>query len=318
VTDDSNGGNEAANGGGNSKSSLQTLFSRQRPGTQNLPFSDLCYHVIRQIDVCKQGTKFLLKQLLMDTSASHRRCLQSRGLQHRMRDEITRLKQVNQSQKLQFEKVHTDLRRKLQAREQDIQELQNKLAKKEKQIEQFRMLHSANIHAGSTTASSRDGQHQQHHAIPFSEAHHHHSQRHPQQPTPPLRGIMQQKEAKEQQHRQMLHQTRTGGSSGQNRPSSILGSLQQRRGGLGSSNRPFSNTSNSGTPGIRELSSASGYTFTAHQTHGAATQGNQMNKRRRIPGHSPHHILSPNTAFVQNSSGRSSQWSSGSTNAFRR
>ena len=323
--------NNGASGTDIVKSSLQSLFARQRGGSNGantLPFSDLCFGVIRQIDAVKQSTKFLLKQLLMETSMSHKRYLQGRAVQSKMKEEMTRLKQENQSQKLQYEQVHADLRRKLQAREQDISDLQGKVAKKDKQLDQFRQLHSAATmdRGASSHRNSHNGN-----IIPPSSSQ-------SMQREPPLRAIMKQKEANEQHQMQLLQQgassshrigSSVGGSSAQglgvsrHHNPSVLSSLMQRQHHQQqyqqqqNLRRPFSGASASSgsglpsTPRIRDLSSASGYTFTATASNSG---GHGINKRMRM---STPTGMSPNTAFAHNTSTQQ-PWSAGSGTAFAR
>lgn len=305
-----------------SKNSLQALFSRQKGNSShgNLPFSDLCFGVIKQLDIVKKSSKFLLKQLLMETGMSHKRYMQSRSNQGRMKEEITRLKQMHQSQKLQYEQVHTDLRNKLQARERDIGELQAALAKKEEQIEKYRQLHNKSISSGGPLGNpSRGGPNM----VPGSSA----GQRRGHHVEPPLRALMKQKEANERHQRQLLNQGSTNSGhrlgssrppmqSHQQQPTGVLGSLlnqhQQRR--------PFSNASSSNsipsTPlgrNIRDISSSSGYTFTAAANGGSL---NNSGKRRRVAPNNM--MLSPNTAFAQQHHHTRAQWSAGSSSGFPR
>eukprot|EP00814_Leptocylindrus_danicus_P014016 CAMPEP_0116029412 /NCGR_PEP_ID=MMETSP0321-20121206/16126_1 /TAXON_ID=163516 /ORGANISM="Leptocylindrus danicus var. danicus, Strain B650" /LENGTH=396 /DNA_ID=CAMNT_0003503787 /DNA_START=45 /DNA_END=1235 /DNA_ORIENTATION=+ len=299
-----------------SKNSLQALFSRQKGNSShgNLPFSDLCFGVIKQLDVVKKSSKFLLKQLLMETGMSNKRYLQSRANQARMKEEITRLKQMHQSQKLQYEQVHADLRNKLQARERDIGDLQATLSKKEEQIEKYRQLHNKSLPTGPLGNPSRGPN-----MIPGSSA----GQRRGHEP--PLRALMKQKEANERHQRQLLNQGSSNsghrlGSSRpphQQQPTSVLGSLLHQH--QHQQHRPFSNASSSNsmpsTPlgrNIRDISSSSGYTFTAAANGGSSNSG----KRRRVGPNNM--MLSPNTAFAQQHHHTRAQWSAGSSSGFPR
>jgi len=313
------------------QTSLQTLFSRQpqRGGSSSnnphLPFSDLCFGIIRQIDINKQSTKFLLKQLLMETSMSHKRFLQARSIQLKMKEEITRLKQTIQSQKLQYEQVHEDLRRKLEAKERKNAELIHEIKSKEKQIDQFRQLHSNGIPGANNSSLHNNATAMPLNHIPNSSSSGHHNRG---QHEPPLRGIRMQKEAKEKHRMELLQQGATSSLNNHGkRNHSVLGSLMQRSSSVNnqhshhrnhamSMRRPFSGasaTSSQGvpvTPRIRDLSSASGYTFNA-SSGSNGRGGMSMNKRMRIPTPTG---LSPNTAFAHNNSNNRSHqaWSSGS------
>ena len=263
----------------------------------------------------------------METSMGHKRYLQGRAVQSKMKEEMTRLKQENQSHKLQYEQVHTDLRRKLQAREQDISELQGKLAKKDKQLDQFRHLHST---ATMNRMGEANRKNHNDNVVPPSSSHSR------QRGEPPLRAIMKQKEAKEQQQMQLLQQ---GASSSHRIGSSVAASSSQGHGHSRHHNppvlmqrqrqqqqqqyqqqnmrRPFSGASASSgsglpsTPRIRDLSSASEYAFTATTMNSG---GHSVNKRLRM---STPTGMSPNTAFAHNINAHQ-PWSAGSGTSFNR
>lgn len=298
------------------KTSLQALFTK-RTSSSSLPFSDLCYSLIRQIDAHKVSAKFLLKQFLMDANSSGRQTGQAARLCETLKQETTQLKQMISTQRLKYEKVNADLQNKLQAREAAIVELQARNRSLENGIR------GGNIVPRSSSGSAppsrlglgRSGASMDHSQIVHQTP----------RPEPPIKGFMAQKEAKERAQLQALQAQRAPnvlGRSAQNQngkrnlnygtesmPSSRAGHqtnitpIQQ----MGA--RPFSSNSAGsipGTPRIRELSSSSGYRFTSGSN--GQWQGSQhINKRRRgtpsssgggVP--SVHRGMSPSTAFALN------------------
>lgn len=284
------------------KTSLQALFTK-KTSSSSLPFSDLCYSLIRQIDAQKISTKFLLKQFLMDANLNTQVIRTCESL----KQEITQLKQTNSTQRLQFERITADLNNKLQAREAVIQEMQNKSR-------------GGNVIPRSSNSNaappSRLGQSRMPHSLPRQEK-------------PAFQEFMQQKEAKERAQQQALQAQRApsvlGRAAQSHQPgkrSHSYGTESARPSSHGQTNitpiqqmgsRPFSSNSAGsipGTPRIRDLSSSSGYRFISG-SNGAQWQGNNqhVNKRRRgtpsstgggggIP--SVHRGMSPSTAFTLN------------------
>mmetsp|Transcript_21617 Transcript_21617/g.49176 ORF Transcript_21617/g.49176 Transcript_21617/m.49176 type:complete len:431 (-) Transcript_21617:212-1504(-) len=294
-----------------SKTSLQALFSKQ-PGSSHstLPFSELCVSLVKQADVLKQSTKFILKQLIMDASVSnHNHAAVLRGNQG-VRAEMTKLKQMHSTQRMELERANADLSKKLQARENTIKELHQKLKSQEKMLDQFRQ------HHGNMTASSSTSERQYHHR-PLS------SQTTSRQQTggnqePPLRGLLMQKEKRQQQIRYEQQHSSALGHLMASR-SEVSGQYGIRGAGNGSSSghhrhgapallsehhlvpssssgsRPYSSSSTSlpNTPRIRELSSNSGYNFTSN-----AVSSVHINKRRRGGTPTSQFGVSPANSFL--------------------
>jgi len=125
VADASNGATDIA------KSSMQAMFSKKNSGGY-LSHSELCRSLIRQIDASKQNTKFLLKQLLVETHKQARCNAGALRVQEQLRMENTQLKQTVSSQRLQYEQTINDLQNKLKARESTIAELNQMLGKFQK------------------------------------------------------------------------------------------------------------------------------------------------------------------------------------------
>lgn len=156
------------------KTSLQALFSKQSKSSSHnlkgLPYSDLCFSIIRQIDVVKQSTRFLLKQLLMNSNGQTRKVAVVLRHNEKLKSDITSLKQGHSTQRIQYEQINNDLKNRLSARESKIQELNAKLAEKERMLEQFRRLHGGKVNT-SGIENDRDGGSKgqgYHHPIPSS------------------------------------------------------------------------------------------------------------------------------------------------------
>ena len=309
------------------KTSLQALFSKQsksnNSSTKALPLSDLCFSLVRQFDVAKQSTKFLLKQLLMDSNVQGRKVQAVLRSNEYLKNEITNLKQGQSTQRLQFEQVVNDLKNRLSARESTISELQKKMHEKDRMIEQFRRLHSHNsddqvdgrMPESSPLQHGSLNQRMQHQGSLQScvdSTRYDAGDKISSRNEPPLRGLM--KRQAEQAAQQQAFLSRGLGQTIINRSNSITSSHSRSRQMLGGDRRPFTSASigsNSipSTPRVRDLSHSSSFSFSSHE--------NRLNKRRRVsePA-SARRIMSPNTAFTLNqgvhSTSRGGQkWSSG-------
>ena len=296
------------------KNTLQALFVK-KTSSSSLPFSDLCFSLIRQIDAVKISTKFLLKQFLMDANTNGRQCGQAARLCEALKQEVTQLKQLSSTQRLEYQQVTADMQNKLQAREAVIVELQRKIQSMEKGNQGGHVVPRSSsgpappsrLGMGRPSSVDQSGM-----------------MRNPSRQEPPLKGFMMQKEAKERAQQQALQAQRAPSVLG--RSSQNHGVKRSRSYGtelIPSSHgqqtnvtpiqmvaRPFSSNSSGsipGTPRIRDLSSSSGYRFTSGSA-GQWQQGSQhINKRRRETsssgGGAPasvHRGMSPSTAFTLN------------------
>lgn len=192
-----------------------------------------------------------------------------------LRAENTQLKQANSSMRLQYEQTINDLQNKLKARESTILEMNHML-------NNFQKIHGVRGGGGGGGAP---------HTVPNSSST---SVTSGQGSGPPLRGLIAQREASMKAHQNTMNATKLPfmNTMNMNRNSSPVTSF-----------RPFSssNSSCSGSiaPRIRDLTANSAYHFT-----GMSNQN--LNKRRRggtptLQGtSSPHHLMSPNTAFALN------------------
>ena len=106
-------GGSNGNGAGStaelSKASLQALFSNQHPSTGHLPHSDLCRALLKQFDVVRASTKFVLKQMIVEAGAQstarvamarQNRRYQAQAVQ--MKKEYNALKLGHERQKREF------------------------------------------------------------------------------------------------------------------------------------------------------------------------------------------------------------------------
>ena len=290
------------------KTSLQALFSKHSQSSQNdskaLPLSDLCFSLVRQIDVVKQSTKFLLKQLLMDSSSQARKVQSVLRSNEALKHEITNIKQRQSSQRLQYEQANNDLANRLSARESAITELNRKLAEKEQMLDQFRRLHgdssmsSINGQSGRIpiVSAGRDNNHQippssggtgtNRHRMPIGS-----------NSEPPLKGLMMQRQAAHAAQQQNLSQRR-----GPNMNHSGQGMINSSHSTIsgGPMSRPFSTNSSgsaslSSASRVQDLSHNTGYSFT-----GASTNAQRLNKRRRSDTPANSQGMSPSTSFALN------------------
>eukprot|EP00985_Skeletonema_marinoi_P016495 scaffold8888_cov131-Skeletonema_marinoi.AAC.1 len=264
------------------KSNMQSLLTKKHSGGM-LQYSEICQSLIRQVDSTKQATKFLLKQLLLESHKSGRNNLMASRTHEALQAENTQLKQLNSSQRLQYEQTITTLQNKLNAREATIAE-QNKM------IDQFRKYH------GGGGGGGRGGHA---HMVPNSSSASFSSSSSLGGGAPPLRGLMAQREANKIAQQNTLN--------GRSQPFMNAMQNSSRSKSPGANFRPFSGGSTEGgsvssnTPRIRDLSAGSGYHFTGMSNH-----NQPLNKRRRggTPGSmgngTPHTAMSPTTAFTLN------------------
>ena len=298
------------------KTSLQALFTK-KSSSSSLPFSDLCYSLIRQIDAVKVSTKFLLKQLLMDASAQGRQSGNTARAYEAMKHENTQLKQSLSTQKLEFQQLNANLQNRLQAREATVAELQDKIQSQEKLLHQFRQMHSGTTIIPGSSNSAPPSRLGMDHSIAQGQTMNSGSHQ-----EPPLKGFMMQKEARERAQQEAIHAQRAPSVLGRSMPNQPMkrgnsfgtermphGHSHSRHANitpiqLGS--RPFSGKSDGsvpGTPRIRDLSTSAGYRFTSSS---GTWQGSQhINKKRRgtpssIGGSPIHQGMSPSTAFALN------------------
>ena len=113
VSSAADGGSSDGAGAGStaelSKASLQALFSNQHPTTGHLPHPDLCRALLRQFDVVRSSTKFVLKQMIVEAGAQgaargatarQNRRYQAQAVQ--MKKEYNALKLGHERQKREF------------------------------------------------------------------------------------------------------------------------------------------------------------------------------------------------------------------------
>jgi len=268
-----------------SKTSMQALFSTKKSsGGVGLQYSDICQSLIQQIDASKKSTKFLLKQLLVESHRSGSRSMVAVRAHESLKAEHTHLKQLNSSQRLQYERTINELQNKLKARESTISE-QNQMLKK------FQHYHGSSGGGGSVRGNP--------HMVPNSSSVSLASGRSGSEP--PLRGLLAQREAN--RHAQ---QNAMNGRGSRPFMNGIGMNNNHKSPAAGNNFRPFSSSNGSGgsvasnASRIRDLTANAGYHF------GSGMQPNQnMNKRRRggTPtslGTGTPHVMSPNTAFALN------------------
>ena len=269
----------ADNNGSNSmKSNMQALFSKKST-SGCLQFTDVCRGLIEQFDSTKQNMRFLMKQLLAESTRAGRSSYAAARAHESLKAENTHLKQMHSSLRLQYEQTINDLQNKLKAREGRESELTQ-------MVINFQKIHGAGGGDGRVLAP---------HMVPNSSSASLSSGRGSQ---PPLRGLMAQREANMIAQQNVMNGVK---------PPFMNNLNGNRNKSPGANFRPFSSSNSGGSigggtlgsiaPRIRDLSANSGYHFT-----GITNQN--MNKRRRggtptLQG-TPTHAMSPNTAFALN------------------
>ena len=179
----------------NTKTSLfQNLFTKQSDQSRVLSFQDLCARALRLQDDTRAGTKFLMKQFLIETSKQSQRFSQLLRALEALKQEFTTLKQTHNTSKIRYEAAIEKLQTQLSS-------ATKKLEEKDRQLHQFRKIHDT-----MTPASPSDHQHASRtnvagvsaHVVPGS-----------RQQAPPMRGFMIQKEEQERARHLAMEQGTT-------------------------------------------------------------------------------------------------------------
>jgi hypothetical protein len=195
------------------KTSLfQNLFTKQNDQSRILSFQDLCAGTLRLQDDTRAGTKFLMKQFLIETSKQSQRFSQVLRALEGLKQEFTTLKQTHNTAKIRYDSAIE----KLQAQ---LSSANKKLEEKDRQLYQFRKIHDtmtpespSNHHPHSSRTgeeSRRVSNGSSTHVVPGS-----------RQQAPPMRGFMIQKEEHERARNLAMEQ-------GTTRPP-IIGHLHQQ------------------------------------------------------------------------------------------
>jgi hypothetical protein len=196
----------------NSKTSVfQNLFTKQNGKTRVMSFQDLCARTLRLQDDTRAGSKFLMKQFLIETSKQSQRFSQILRALEGLKQEFTTLKQTHNTSKIRYESVIEKLQTQLSS-------AQKKLEDKDRQLYQFRKIHdtmtpeSPSKHPHPPLGgeqSRRVSNGSSSHVVPGSRQH-----------APPMPGFMIQKEEQERARHRAIEQ-------GSARPP-ILGHLHQQ------------------------------------------------------------------------------------------
>lgn len=298
----------------NALTSYQALFAKlgSTSNSKALPLSDLCYSAIKQMDSGKHSVRFVLKQLLLETTnANHRHAALQRSYEN-LKNNVTKLQQQYSAERLQLQQVNADLKQRLQARDQANKDLSDKVKEQQRIIDQFQQYHNRRTalsedYAGSVQPSSASSSHRPQAIV-----------------QPPLQRFIIQKEAQKQLQQQSYAASRHPNVLGSSRMNSSATSLQQPPKypiskqiipeGESQITRPFTNP-------IRDLTISSGYSFSERRVN-SQTSAKQnystntveesgakhliLNKRRRVEasqffiGASPIVNMSPTTAFTLN------------------
>jgi myosin heavy subunit len=305
--------NQAAD---NALTSYQALFAKlgsTSNSSKALPLSDLCYSAIKQMDSGKHSVRFVLKQLLLETTnANHRHAALQRSYEN-LKNNVTKLQQQYSAERLQLQQVNADLKQRLQARDQANKDLSDKVKEQQRIIDQFQQYHNRRTalsedYAGSIQPSSASSPSNRSQAVV----------------QPPLQRFIIQKEAQKQLQQQSYAASRHPNVLGSSRMNSSATSLQQPTQhpisrqiipeGESQTTRPFTNP-------IRDFTVSSGYSFSERRVNsqtlakqnystntvsGSGAKHLVLNKRRRVEaaqfftGASPIVNMSPTTAFTLN------------------
>lgn len=303
----------------NALTSYQALFAKLSSTSTNskaLPLSDLCYSAIKQIESGKHSVRFVLKQLLLETTNANNRYSALQRSYENLKSNMTKLQQQHSADRLQLQQMNADLQQRLQAREQANADLSDKIREQQRIIDQFQQYHNGRATPSEGNVGS---------AQPSSAASTSHQSQ--QLREPPLQRFIMQKEVQKQQQQQSYAASRQPNVLGASRITSSAASFQPSKtknhilnqinihGGAAQTTRPFTNP-------IRDLTCNTGYSFSqsrvssgsiANQNFSSIVSGesgaNQrgvINKRRKgdsahfLIGASPIVNMSPTTAFTLN------------------
>jgi hypothetical protein len=296
-----------------SLATFQNIFTKQNSQAQSLSFQDLCANIMRRNDDLRAGTKFLMKQFLLESSKQNARSGQTVKLLNKLKEENTSLKQVQNTQRMKYEQA-------IETLQQQLHSTQKKMDEKEQQLLQFRRLHGAS-RAPESPRSGAGGPRRVSGAgmgTPSSFQ---------QPPQPPIQGFMVQKEAQERAKQRVLESPQYrrpiigggGGGGGRQhedkenfRTTNHLSNHSDRchhqhhrrryqqhhrhhsghsTSSIQTPQRPYSGGT-VGSGGIRNLTSSSGFAFSG-----------RIQKKIRSSTSSSGGDVSPSQAFVNNSSG---------------
>lgn len=282
----------------NRTSNFQYYFAKQNSETPFFAFQDICSRLLKQNDDLRAGTKFVMKQFLIESSRQHRNSSSVLHTLERLKQEYTALKQSHNSQRIKYETAIGNL-------QQQLASAQKKIEEKDRQLMQFRQLHGAMTPAsprvatggGSSDRRRVDPQRFRGDNVPTSSSQQQRGGHQQQGVAPPMKGFMIQKEAQERAKQRALEgpqrrapilgagsrndgmNSNSRGMPGQQYYSTPAIQNQQRQ-----QQRPFSNGSGGGSVGIRDFTSS--YSFSGGS-----------GKRRR--GRSPSATVNPSSGYPQ-------------------
>jgi hypothetical protein len=125
------------------KNAFQTLFTKYSANSNEVSFQEMCTRLLRSHDDHRRTLRFLLKQFSACNMLLAQRTSNMGCAYQKLQEEHTKMQQAVNSQRIQSEQTIGDLQHRLQALTATIQERQQKLDEKDKQIQQFRSLYAA-------------------------------------------------------------------------------------------------------------------------------------------------------------------------------
>ena len=272
---------DPSNTNGTKSSNFQTLFTKQNKAAQSLAFQDLCSRVLKHYDDLRSGTKFLMKQFLMESSKQGQRSMQAIKSMENLKRENTSLKQLLNSERVKTEQT-------IESYQQQLTAAQRKIEGKEQQLMKFRSLHQ------TMTPESPRGRNNEARRV---------SGEGMGVPQPPIKGFMIQKEAHERAKQRAMeppqrapvlggHPHSHSGRQAQSYISQVNTMPQQRHSSSQQRHPSSSRSHGSGggsSVGIRDFTSSTQYAFSSGG-----------NKRRRTPQERVQQAraMSPSQAFA--------------------
>jgi TolA-binding protein len=289
------------------KNRFQTMFTKFSSSSNALSFPDMCKRVLKSLDDDRRVVRCLMKQIVLDLKSAGLQNISLHRAHARLKHEHTQLQQNLSSQRIQTEQTIADLQHRVQALTGTVQQQQQKIDEKDKQLAVFRQHWHGDGMTRVPSSAHSTGSSCRRNGAPGS---HGHSPSMPPPSTapamaPPIQGFVMAKHAREQAKKQQLGEmTRsirrgllggTGSHGDGDDANSIVTPIQvpppshqrhyqqQQRPHPPQRQQPqYRPVSSQGqippsTPRIRDLSAKTGYVFTSRNGQGPA-------KRSRMDG----------------------------------
>lgn len=140
-----------------SKMSFQDLLTKSRADSTHLTHQDMCMHVLKSFDQSRRSCKFLLKQMVMHQA----RHAQNSGSLNRsfekLQAEHTQLQQTTTSERIEAQQREQELKNRIAAMANEMQEKDQKCKDQQRQIDKFRehfRQHPSSSHSLGSSSSA--------------------------------------------------------------------------------------------------------------------------------------------------------------------